>query len=107
MGELPVLFGSDRPRDTAIRDRDPDPRVRRILLWHAGRLWDLFDWRLESYPPELEQYVGAGIEVRLYGDWTCELTEGCALFVNRFDLEPCGVVPLEPSSWGAIKSGYK
>jgi hypothetical protein len=67
----------------------------------------LCDWRLETYPPALQQYVNTGIEVRLFGDWGCGLTEGCALFVNGFDLAPCVAVPVEPTSWGAIKSVYK
>ena len=67
----------------------------------------LCPWRLESYPAELQQYVGTGIEVRLYGGWGCELTEGCYLTVTRFDVTPCGVLPVDPASWGKIKSAYK
>jgi hypothetical protein len=72
------------------------------------------DFYLERpWPPELEQYVGTGIAVRIYGRYGCANTEGCFIFeVVDFDVVPCGGVtaveePEAPATWGAIKAMYR
>ena len=64
------------------------------------------------WPPELEQYVGTGTAVRIYGPWSCANTEGCFIFgVVNFDVRPCGITAVEepeaPGTWGAIKAAYR
>jgi len=61
----------------------------------------------QPWPPELNQYVDTGIGVRIFGDYQCELTEGCAINMTAFDVAPCGVIPVEASTWGAIKATYE
>ena len=62
---------------------------------------------LQSWPPELEQYVDTGIAVRVFGSYACAITDGCFIYMTGFDVVPCGVVPTEPATWGAIKAGFE
>jgi hypothetical protein len=59
------------------------------------------------WPPELEQYVGTGTAVQLFGPYYCGGVEGCGMTVTHFEVVPCGVVPVMPSTWGTLKATYR
>ncbi len=52
-------------------------------------------WYLESWPPELEQYMDTGIAVQLYGDAGCGSFEGCSISVTDFEVVPCSAAGVE------------
>lgn len=61
---------------------------------------------LEEFPPELRALAGTGIPVVVYGSFVCGTVEGCLGHVTSFTPTSC-VVGVQPSSWSAVKQGYR
>lgn len=74
-------------------------------------LTDCFPFALVSYPPEAAPYINTGAGLLIYGEFNgtaLDCHESYPVF-NITDVEEgeCGVVGVETSTWGAVKSKYR
>jgi hypothetical protein len=60
-----------------------------------------------SAAEQLRQYAGTDQAVRIYGYINCGQTEGCAIFVDHYELAPCLATPARRASWGEVKAIYR
>lgn len=65
------------------------------------------DWAMFEPPAELLPLLNTSTAVLLWGTGACGTVEGCLMEVTDFAVVPCGAMPVEPSTWGAVKATYR
>ena len=59
------------------------------------------------WPEALDPYIGTDETIEFFGTVGCGTVEGCLASVDSFELTPCALTPMLPTSWGRVKARYE